>query len=147
MERRRWELRRFLIRPFTRLRLLMQRKRLQIVEWARPPSFRDSPVPIIYFGGAPPAKTEVMKKLRERGIYALADGREFVVHAVFRGGYVFYTPEEWQFFGPHAYEATLDGQLRWNGQPDQWRTEDLMDTNRTARPRSRNNSLARMNVK
>ena len=60
------------------------------------PSFVDSPVPIIYFGGepSPPAKPIVMQNLRERGIYALSDGREFVVHAVFRGGYVFYTPED-----------------------------------------------------
>lgn len=118
----------------------MQRKQLLMVEGARTPSFRDSPVPIIYFGGEPftPAKTEVMQKLRERGIYALADGREFVVHAVFRGGYVFYTPEDWDRFGAHAYESNAKGHLRWNGQPDQWRTEDLIDTSRTARSRSRN---------
>lgn len=102
--------------------------------------FRDSPVPIIYFGGEPPAaKPEVMPQLRERGIYALADGREFVAHAVFRGGYVFYTPEDWQVFGPHAYESTVDGHLRWNGQREHWRTEDLIDTSRTALPRSRSN--------
>jgi hypothetical protein len=119
----------------------MERKRGQMVEGARMPAFRDSPVPIIDFGGEPalPAKPEVMQKLRERGIYALADGREFVVHSVFRGGYVFYTPEDWQVFGPHAYEATLEGQVRWNGQPDQWRMEDLIDTTRTARSRSRIN--------
>jgi hypothetical protein len=127
----------------------MQGKRFQLVKRARTPSFRDSPVPIIFLQGEfiPPVKTEVMQKLRERGIYALADGREFVVHAVFRGGYVFYSPEDWQLFGPHAYESTPDGDLRWNGQPDQWRTEDLIDTNRTARPRSRSNSLIRMNMK
>lgn len=109
---------------------------------ARTPSFRDSPVPIIFLQSEPstPAKTEVMPKLRERGIYALSDGREFVVHAVFRGGYVFYTPENWELFGAHAHESTADGHLRWNGQTDQWRTEDLIDTTRTARSRSRSNS-------
>ena len=78
-----------------------------MVEGLRRLLFVDSPVPMIYFGGepSPPAKPKVMQKLRERGIYALSDGREFVVHAVFRGGYVFYTPEDWQIFGPHAYEA------------------------------------------
>ena len=112
---------------------------MQLVEGARMAAFVDSPVPIIYFGGEPAAPAKpVMQHLRERGIYALADGREFVVHAVFRGGYVFYTPEDWQIFGPHAHEATLDGRLRWNGQRDQWRTEDLIDTNRTALPRPRN---------
>jgi hypothetical protein len=119
----------------------MQRKRLVMAERAQAPSFRDSPVPIIYFGGEPPpAKPEVMQKLRERGIYALSDGREFVVHAVFRGGYVFYTPEDWQVFGPHAYESTAEGHLRWNGEREQWRTEDLIDTSRTAPSRSRGNA-------
>lgn len=120
----------------------MQRKRFRMVKGARVPSFRDPPVPMIFlqYEPFPRAKPDVMQKLRERGIYALSDGREFVVHAVFRGGYVFYTPEDWQLFGPHAYESTLDGYLHWNGQPNQWRTEDLIDTCRTARTRSRNSS-------
>ena len=120
----------------------MQHKRPQVVKRAATPAFRHSPVPIIYFGGEPvlPAKPDVMQKLRERGIYALSDGREFVVHAVFRGGYVFYTPEDWDLFGAHAYESDPRGHLRWNGQPGEWRTEDLIDTNRTARSRSRSSS-------
>ena len=113
---------------------------MKMVEGARMPAFCDSPVPIIYFGGEPPqSKPEVMQQLRERGIYALSDGREFVAHAVFRGGYVFYTPEDWKVFGPHAYESTAEGHVRWNGQHEQWRTEDLIDTSRTAPPRSRGN--------
>jgi len=117
----------------------MQHKPLQRVEGARLPPVRDSPVPIIYFGGepVPPAKPEVMQKLRERGIYALADGREFVAHAVFRGGYVFYTLEDWDRFGAYSYESDPHGRLRWNDKGDQWRTEDLIDTSRTARSRSR----------
>jgi hypothetical protein len=115
----------------------MQRKPPQMVEGARLPPFRDSVVPIIYFGGEPQAKPQAMQKLRERGIYALADGREFVAHAVFRGGYVFYTPEDWDRFGAYSYESDPHGRLRWNGQRDQWRTEDLIDTSRTARSRSR----------
>jgi len=116
----------------------MQRKRM--LNAARPPSFRDSPVPTIFLQPEPftPPKTEVMQKLRERGIYALADGREFVVHAVFRGGYVFYTLEDWDLFGAYSYESDPQGRLRWNGKRDQWSTEDLIDTSRTARSRSRN---------
>jgi hypothetical protein len=91
-------------------------------------------------GSLSPVKPKLMQKLRERGIYALSDGREFVVHGVFRGGYVFYTPEDWQRFGPHAYESTADGHLRWSGQRDQWRTEDLVDTSRTAQSRSRSHA-------
>jgi hypothetical protein len=120
----------------------MQRKRLQMVQSGPTPSFRDSPVPTIFLQGDPstPVGTPVKQQLRERGIYALADGREFVVHAVFRGGYVFYTPEDWQLFGPHAYESTADGHLRWNGQREQWHTDDLIDTTRTAGSRSRGDS-------
>lgn len=120
----------------------MQRKRLLMVRRAPTPSFRDSPVPTILLQGEPfpSANTEAMRQLRERGIYALADGREFVAHAVFRGGYVFYTPEDWRVFGPHAYESTAAGHLRWNGQREHWRTEDLIDTSRTALPRSRSNA-------
>jgi hypothetical protein len=85
-------------------------------------------------------KPNVMQNLRERGIYALSDGREFVVHAVFRGGYVFYTPEDWDVFGPHAFESDAEGHLRWNGQSNHWRTQDLIDTTRTARSRSRSDA-------
>ena len=81
-----------------------------------------------------------MQHLRERGIYALSDGREFVVHAVFRGGYVFYTPEDWELFGHYAYESDAAGQLRCGGQPNDWRTEDLIDTSRTAGSRSRSHA-------
>jgi hypothetical protein len=117
----------------------MQRKRLVMVKGAHAPSFRDSPVPTILLQGEPflSEKAEVMRKLRERGIYSLSDGREFVAHAVFRGGYVFYTPEDWKVFGPYAYESTADGHLRWNDQHEQWRAEDLIDTRRTAPSRSR----------
>jgi hypothetical protein len=75
--------------------------------------------------------------LRERGIYALPDGREFVVHAVFRGGYVLYTTAAWEFFGMHAYESDDRGQLRLNGRRICWHIEDLTDTSRTAHSRSR----------
>ena len=85
-------------------------------------------------------RPNMMQNLRERGIYALSDGREFVVHAVFRGGYVFYTPEDWEVFGPHAFESDPEGHLRWSGQANHWRTEDLIDTTRTARSRSRSNA-------
>ncbi len=78
-----------------------------------------------------------MRRLRERGVYALPDGREFVAHAVFRGGYVLYTPEAWEFFGhPYAFESNEAGQIRLAGQPTDWRLEDLTDTTRTAEPRS-----------
>ena len=81
-----------------------------------------------------------MRRLRERGIYVLPDGREFVIHAVFRGGYVFYTPEAWEFSGHrYALESNGAGQIRLGGQPTDWRIEDLTDTTRTAMSRSSQN--------
>ena len=44
-----------------------------------------------------------MQQLKEGGIYALPSEREeLVADAVFRGGYVLYTPGDWEFFGPYA---------------------------------------------
>ncbi|MDQ3817362.1 MAG: hypothetical protein M3362_06695 [Acidobacteriota bacterium] len=74
--------------------------------------------------------------LRECGIYALPDGREFVIHAVFRGGYVLYTQGAWEFFGLHSYETDAAGLLRFHGRATYWRLEDLTDTTRTAQSRS-----------
>jgi hypothetical protein len=78
-----------------------------------------------------------MQQLRERGIYTLAEGGEFVAHAVFRGGYVLYTPVAWEFFGIHAYESDGTGDIHLNGQSTCWQIKDLTDTTRTARSRSR----------
>ncbi len=78
-----------------------------------------------------------MQELREQGIYILPDGQELVAHAVFRGGYVLYTPGDWEFFGFHAYEMNAAGRICSQGRLTSWRIEDLTDTNRTARSRSR----------
>ena len=90
------------------------------------------------------ASREMNKKtlgLRERGIYSLPDGREFVVHAVFRGGYVLYLPGAGEYFGLHAYESDSAGQLRLNGRATYWNIKDLTDTRRTARARSGGDTL------
>jgi hypothetical protein len=77
-----------------------------------------------------------MRELRECGIYALPDGREFVAHAVFRGGYILYTQGAWEFFGLHLYETNEAGQIRTKGRLTSWRIEDLKDTSRTAGART-----------
>ena len=79
-----------------------------------------------------------MQQLRERGIYTLPSEGDFVAHAVFRGGYVFYTPADWEFFGPYAYESDGTGNIHIEGRSTPWHLDDLTDTNRTARSRSRN---------
>ena len=81
-----------------------------------------------------------MQSLRECGIYTLPDGKEFVVHTVFRGGYLLYTEGAWESFGPYAYESTSGGQIRLSGRATHWSVEDLTDTSRTARSRSRSDA-------
>jgi hypothetical protein len=79
-----------------------------------------------------------MQQLKEGGIYALpSEQRELVAHAVFRGGYVLYTPTDWEFFGPYTYESDGSGNIRREGQSTPWHIDDLAYTNRTARSRSR----------
>ena len=79
-----------------------------------------------------------MQQLKEGGIYALPSERgELVAHLVFRGGYVLYTPTDWEFFGPYTYESDSAGNIRRDGEPTRWHIDDLAYTNRTARSRSR----------
>jgi hypothetical protein len=87
-----------------------------------------------------------MLNLRERGIYALPDGKEFVIHAVFRGGYLLYTLEAWEFFGAYAYESNPGGQIRSSERATHWSIEDLTDTSRTARSRSRNGAAQKPSI-
>jgi hypothetical protein len=79
-----------------------------------------------------------MQQLKERGIYTIPSERgEFVVHAVFRGGYVLYTPRDWEFFGPYTFESDGAGNIRQEEQSTRWHIDDLAYTNRIARSRSR----------
>jgi hypothetical protein len=80
-----------------------------------------------------------VQQLKERGIYTLSSERgELVAHAVFRGGYVLYTPMDWEFFGPYTYESDRAGNIRREEESTLWHIDDLAYTNRTARSRSRN---------
>ncbi|HKZ78633.1 MAG TPA: hypothetical protein VJ124_10045 [Pyrinomonadaceae bacterium] len=78
-----------------------------------------------------------MQELRERGIYHLPDGNEFVIHAVSRAQYALYTPGNWEFSGATAYETDPTGQIRSKDLLTNWYIRDLTDTGRTARSRSR----------
>ena len=78
-----------------------------------------------------------MQELREGGVYTLHGVGDLVVHTVFRGGYFLYTPDAWEFNGPHKYESDAEGRVRLNGRATEWRVDQLTDTGRTARSRSR----------
>jgi hypothetical protein len=83
-------------------------------------------------------RKRTMQQLKEAGIYALPSQRgELVAHAVFRGGYVLYTPTDWEFFGPYTYESDRAGNILLEGQSTRWHIDDLAYTNRSARSRSR----------
>lgn len=70
--------------------------------------------------------------LRECGIYALPDKREFVVHGCGRDGYTFYSHQAWKGSGSSEYRLSTEGRLLSKGLPTRWRFNDLTDTGRTA---------------
>lgn len=70
--------------------------------------------------------------LRERGIYALPDKREFVVRGCARDGYCFCSHEAWEGSGSSEYRLNTEGRLLSKGTPTRWRLDDITDTGRTA---------------
>jgi len=71
-------------------------------------------------------------RLRELGVYALPDGREFVVSTIYYDGCSLYSPQAWQTFGLAEYWVDRDGRLLHRGMPSVWKVQDLSDTGRTA---------------
>jgi len=70
-------------------------------------------------------------RLRELGVYALPDGREYVVSTLYADGCALYSKRSWDEFGGAEYWADRYGRLISHGEPTRWRVEDLMDTGRT----------------
>ena len=70
--------------------------------------------------------------LRESGIYALPDKREFVVRGCARDGYTFFSHHAWEGSGSSEYRLNTEGRLLSKGSPTRWRINDLTDTGRTA---------------
>jgi hypothetical protein len=71
-------------------------------------------------------------KLRELGVYALPDGREFVVSTIYHDGCSLYAPRTWETFGLAEYWVDRDGRLLHRGVASVWKVQDLNDTGRTA---------------
>jgi hypothetical protein len=71
-------------------------------------------------------------RLRELGVYALPDGREFVVSTIYYDGCSLYSPKAWQTFGLAEYWVDRDGRLLHRGVPSVWKVQDLSDTGATA---------------
>lgn len=87
-----------------------------------------------------------MGRLREGGVYVLPEVGELIVHAVFRGGYVLYTPQAWEFNGLHRYESDAKGGIHLNGRPTGLVIGLLTDTGRTARSRSRSGAAMKASL-
>jgi hypothetical protein len=73
-----------------------------------------------------------MKDLRERGVYTLPDGEEFVASFARGGGFALFNPQIWKRYGVPDYEVDPLGRVTQLGQSTRWRVDDLVDTGRTA---------------
>ena len=73
-----------------------------------------------------------MKDLRERGVYTLPDGEEFVASVARGGGFALFNPQIWKRYGVPDYEVDPVGRVTQLGQSTRWRVDDLVDTGRTA---------------
>ncbi|HZB44628.1 MAG TPA: hypothetical protein VE360_05270 [Pyrinomonadaceae bacterium] len=73
-----------------------------------------------------------MKDLRERGVYTLPDGEEFVASIARGGGFALFNPQIWKRYGVPDYEVDPLGRVTQLGQSTRWRVDDLVDTGRTA---------------
>jgi hypothetical protein len=74
-----------------------------------------------------------MKELRERGLYRLPDGGEFVATMATRGaGYALYDPQVFKRYGLPDYQIDAQGRLNRMGESTRWMAEDLIDTGQTA---------------
>ena len=74
-----------------------------------------------------------MKELRERGLYRLPDGGEFVASSAPRGGgYALYDPQVWKRYGLPDYQIDAQGRLNRMGESTRWLADDLIDTGQTA---------------
>ena len=71
-----------------------------------------------------------MTELRERGVYALPNGRSFVAVTNARGGkYLYAYPlHDWAF---PAYEVVASGMIYSAGRLTEWGIGDLIDTKQT----------------
>lgn len=70
-------------------------------------------------------------KLRECGIYALPDKREFIVRRSRRDEYSFFPLQAWKKSGFTEYLLNTGGRILSKGIATRWRVEDLTDTGRT----------------
>ncbi len=67
-------------------------------------------------------------KLKNLGVYALPDGREFVVEMFQGGKWRLFSRHVWTLAGHAGYQVNDDGYLVCHGKTLKWRVENLIDT-------------------
>ena len=72
-------------------------------------------------------------ELKENGVYALPDGREFIVRRGMHGGYFLHDPIRGDTAAP-VYLIDRAGQLLSWGRNTRWTNRDLRDTGRISLP-------------
>lgn len=72
------------------------------------------------------------RRLRELGVYALPDGREYVVSTLYADGCAVYPVRVWGSYGEAEFWADKEGRLLRRGEPTRWSVRDLQDTGKTA---------------
>ncbi|MBC7910468.1 MAG: hypothetical protein H7Y30_08210 [Pyrinomonadaceae bacterium] len=72
-------------------------------------------------------------KLREHGVYALPDKREFIVRRSRSDEYSLYPPQGLKRLEFAEYRLNTEGRIISRGMPTRWRAEDLTDTGQTVK--------------
>lgn len=69
-----------------------------------------------------------VQEMRERGVYALPDGRRLIARRGGRYGFFkLYDPLAWKYAGPPMYETDARGEMTSFGRPTPWRVADLKE--------------------
>ena len=79
--------------------------------------------------------------LRERGVYALPDGRRFVAHASTPDSYSLFALRAWRQAAPAEYVLRPDGRILSKGVPTRWHAADLAFTGHVIRGAGHESSL------
>jgi hypothetical protein len=72
-------------------------------------------------------------KLKNLGVYALPDGREFIADVISGGKYRLCSSKTWNFTRISEYLISAEGRLLDKRGPTTWGIEHLIDTGRSVR--------------
>jgi hypothetical protein len=74
-----------------------------------------------------------VKEIRDRGVYALPDGRPLIADSGGKDGFFrLYDPLDWKAAGPPMYETNERGFITSAGRPTPWSVKDLKEVGQVA---------------